>query len=269
MIRRRYASSATFGASRAISDVRVASNERISIVSFGRTVERLAVQRRAFAAPRDPLLAAAEVVDVAEVHVAHPLAVGDRDRDREERDAALRVQRAVDRVDHDDGRRPLPSRPTSSETIVTSSMLAQARDDRVLGRLVDRRRLVAAEPLTDDRLALGARRQLLEHAAHVARPHARQSSSQSVTAGRAAGRSSASGRRTCSSAASRRHGRAISHTSSMRVGRSRNAASASPRSTAATASLADGVYVTPCGASRRRPQGRARRPASSSYRPSR
>ena len=38
MIRRRYASSATFGASRAISEVSVASKERISIVSLGFTL---------------------------------------------------------------------------------------------------------------------------------------------------------------------------------------------------------------------------------------
>ena len=45
--------------------------------------------------------------------------------------------------------------------------LAEARDDHVLRCLVDRRRVVAAEALADDRLALGARRQLVEHAAHV------------------------------------------------------------------------------------------------------
>ena len=41
------------------------------------------------------------------------------------------------------------------------------REDRVLGRLVDRGRLVAAFALADDRLALGARRQRGEHGAHV------------------------------------------------------------------------------------------------------
>ena len=165
MIRNRYASSATFGASRAINEVSVASNERISIVSLGRTRERLAVQRRALAAPRDPLLAAAEVVDVAEVHVAHPLAVGNGDRDGEERDAALRVQRAVDRVDHDDG--VAGAEPADLLRDDRDVELAEARDDRILGRLVDRGRLVAAEALPDDGLALGARRQLDEHAPHV------------------------------------------------------------------------------------------------------
>ena len=41
------------------------------------------------------------------------------------------------------------------------------RDDRILGSFVDRRRLVTAETLADDGLALVARRQLLEYAAHV------------------------------------------------------------------------------------------------------
>src|SRR5207249_12235520 len=62
-------------------------------------VQPLAVQRRTFAPPRDPLLAGAEVVDVAEMHIAHALAVGDGDRHREEGDPALGVQRSVDRID--------------------------------------------------------------------------------------------------------------------------------------------------------------------------
>ena len=134
-------------------------------------------------------------------------------------------------------------------------------------------------PCADDRLALGPRRQLLEDAPRRPRPRRGRRASQSVTAGGRAGRSSASDRRTCSSAASPRRGRAISHTSSIRVGRRRNAASASPRSTAATASRAYGVYVTPSrrepvddlGVERRRPRaarsrpaGRARGPGSSS-----
>ena len=54
------------------------------------------------AAARDPLLARAEVVDVAEEDVGHRGAVGDRDRDRVVRQAALGVERAVDRVDDDE-----------------------------------------------------------------------------------------------------------------------------------------------------------------------
>ena len=45
--------------------------------------------------------------------------------------------------------------------------LAEPRDDRILRGLVDRGRLVAAETLADDGLALVARRQLDEHALHV------------------------------------------------------------------------------------------------------
>ena len=58
------------------------------------------VQPRALAAPRDPLLARAEVVDVAEEDVGHRVPARDRDRDRVVRQAALGVERAVDRVDH-------------------------------------------------------------------------------------------------------------------------------------------------------------------------
>ena len=43
------------------------------------------------------------------------------------------------------------------------------RKNRVLGRLVDGRRLVAAEALADHRLTLGAGRQLLEDALDVLR----------------------------------------------------------------------------------------------------
>jgi len=41
-------------------------------------------------------------VDEAEVDVTHGRAGGDRDGKREEADPALRVQRAVDRIDHDE-----------------------------------------------------------------------------------------------------------------------------------------------------------------------
>ena len=43
-----------------------------------------------------------DVVDVAEAHVGHRRAVGDGDRQRVVGEAALGVQRAVDRVDHDE-----------------------------------------------------------------------------------------------------------------------------------------------------------------------
>ena len=45
--------------------------------------------------------------------------------------------------------------------------VAEAGEDRVLRRLVDRRRVVAAFALAYDGLALDARRQLVENRAHV------------------------------------------------------------------------------------------------------
>src|SRR5207248_4283313 len=129
--------------------------------------ERRAVQPRAFATARGPLFAAAEVVDVAECDVAHRLAVGDGDRDAEERDAALRVHRTVDRIDDDD------RLPVADATDLFGDdgdvEIAEARDDRVLRRLVDRGRVVAAEALPEHRLAAGPRRQRRENAAHVLR----------------------------------------------------------------------------------------------------
>ena len=65
--------------------------------------------------------------------------------------------------------RPLPSSPTSSETIVASTPV-EAREDDALGRGVDRGRVVAALALREHRLALGARRQLGEHARARPRP---------------------------------------------------------------------------------------------------
>ena len=87
----------------------VASKERISSSSFGRS-RRWARRSRsgAAAARRRPLFAGAEVEDVAKDDVVHRVAVGDRDRDREEGNAALRVQRAVDRIDDHVSQRPSP-----------------------------------------------------------------------------------------------------------------------------------------------------------------
>ncbi len=59
-----------------------------------------------------------------------------------------------------------PRRPTSSETIC-ARRLAHAGEDRLLRRLVDRRRVVTAETLPYDGLALGARGQPLEHRVDV------------------------------------------------------------------------------------------------------
>ena len=109
-----------------------------------------AVEPRALAAARDPLLLGPEVVDVAEEDVGHRRPVGDRDRDRVVRQAALGVDRAVDRVDHDaaSSGSPKSTVPRSSLTAVKRSALVVQRlelaEDGVLGRGVDHQRAVAA-----------------------------------------------------------------------------------------------------------------------------
>ena len=67
--------------------------------SFGPSVSGSPFRNAPLAAHGRPLLVRAEVVDVAEEDVVDRVAVGDRDREREVRDAALGVLRAVDRVD--------------------------------------------------------------------------------------------------------------------------------------------------------------------------
>src|SRR5438105_9439947 len=62
---------------------------------------------------RMPLLPRAEVVDEAEMDVGHPRPVRDGDREGEERDTALRVDRAVDRID-DYVRGSVAGRPASA-----------------------------------------------------------------------------------------------------------------------------------------------------------
>ena len=136
-------------------------HEDLDLVLRPHRAERLAVEARAFAARGRPLLAAAEVVDEAEVDVVHRPAVRDGDREGEERDAALRVERAVDRVDHENGVGAFEDPDLLRDD--RSAGRAEALDDRVLGRLVDRGRLVAALARAEHRLALGAGRHPLEH----------------------------------------------------------------------------------------------------------
>ena len=102
----------------------------------------------------------------SEHDVVHRLALRDGDRDREERDAPLGVERAVDRID-DDERPHLAAEPPDLLGDHGARDLAHAGENHVLGRLVDRRRLVAAEPRPDDRFALGSRRQPDEHVVDV------------------------------------------------------------------------------------------------------
>ena len=83
----------------------------------------------------------------------------------EERNAALRVQRAVDRVD-DDREAPVAQHADlfADELHV---LAAEAVEDHTLRSLVDRRRVVTALAVPDHRLALGPAGQLLEHARDV------------------------------------------------------------------------------------------------------
>ena len=209
MTRRRSATGATLGARSAIALVVVPSNDRISIASFGVTGASGTRFRNAPSPTLGrPLLAGAEVVDVSENDVAHRRPVGNREREREERDPALRVHRSVDRIDDHDSRPPASelARPEllGDEHEALPGRL-EARDDRVLGRLVDRGRVVAALATTKDRLAL-ARVGSRSSTALMSATQRRQVSSQAVmprSGGRGA-RTAASGRSRCSSEASAR-----------------------------------------------------------------
>src|SRR5439155_2866550 len=120
--------------------------------------ERFAVEERATAPRRGPLFAAPEVVHVPEEDVVHRVAVGNGDRDGEERDAALRVERAVDRVD-DEGP---PAGAADARLLADDAdvLAAKAFDDHPRRGGIDRCRFVPALARTHDRLALGATRQL-------------------------------------------------------------------------------------------------------------
>jgi len=128
-----------------------------------RARERPPVQAGAAPALCDPLLAGAEVVDVAEGDVAKRRAVGDREGEREERDPALRVHGSVDRVD-DDPRPPAGPEGTLAELLRDENEVRaerlETRDDRVLRGCVDRRRVVASFAGAEHRLPLGAGRQV-------------------------------------------------------------------------------------------------------------
>ena len=109
-------------------------------------------------------------MEVGELDVRHRVAVGDRDRQAEVRDAALRVQRAVDRVDDDaarSSRAELPLAELLRDEHEVLARLFEPAHDRRLGGRVDGGRLVAALAGADDRLALGPPGQLGQHAAYV------------------------------------------------------------------------------------------------------
>src|SRR5829696_5084391 len=126
--------------------------------------ERAVVQAGALAATRPPLLAGAEVVHVGELDVGHGGTAGDGDRDRDVRQAALRVQRAVDRVDHDPDALPAEVDDAAllghgAETQSVGVEALELGEHDVLDLAVDDERAVAAAPAVarlDD--ALAARR---------------------------------------------------------------------------------------------------------------
>ena len=129
-----------------------------------------AVEERASTALGRPLLARPEVVDVPERDVAHRRPLGDREREREEGDPALRVDRPVDRID-DDSRRASSAEHALAELLRDEHEVVAQRneplDDRVLRRLVDRRRIVASLSELQHGLPLDTRRQPLQHAPDV------------------------------------------------------------------------------------------------------
>src|SRR3954462_8473329 len=75
------------------------AHEQLDLLVRPLAVERGAVKLRAAAAGRGPLLAAAEVVDETEDDVALDRPLSDRERERDDGDAALRVRGAFDRAE--------------------------------------------------------------------------------------------------------------------------------------------------------------------------
>ena len=130
-----------------------------------------AVEERAAAALGRPLLTRTEVVDVAEDDVVHRRAVGDGEREREEGDVPLCVQRAVDRV-ADDAPAPAAAEDALAELLRHEREipveLLEPPDDGRLGGRVDRSRVVAADAQPEHRLALDSSRQFGEHRLDVA-----------------------------------------------------------------------------------------------------
>ena len=240
------------GAAAAIASVVVPSSERISIRSFGPGASSGAPPRKA-PRPRSATHSSRgpEVVDVAEVDVVHRRPVGDREGEREERDRALRVDRAVDRVDDDpqlaaapEGRGRRAPRRRASESWPSSSRRADDRRPRPPRRSRSCRRRPrrrAARARARARVGRSAR------TPSRSATQVRQNASQSVTGrpdGRGARRASF-GKKYVVFWGIISPRRARSKTSSMRVGRRSSAQSASPDSTRRTASTRSGVYEIP------------------------
>jgi hypothetical protein len=137
----------------------------------------VAAEARAVAPFRDPLLARPEVVDEAEAHIVHRGPFRDGDGEGEVRDASLCVDRAVDRVDDHPELTASAERPDpellGDEGEVDAERLEPPHDD-VLGRRVDRSRIVASLTGAEHGLALDARRQVGEDALELLDAPARE-----------------------------------------------------------------------------------------------
>ena len=112
-------------------------------------VEPLAVEERAAAAVRHPLLGRPEVVHEAERDVGHRRPVGDRERERVVRQPALGVLGAVERVDDHEG--PAAAEVDApalladrGEGVALRVQVLEPAEDRGLRRRVDLERAVAA-----------------------------------------------------------------------------------------------------------------------------
>jgi len=124
-----------------------------------------AVEEGAPAAHGRPLLVGAEVVDEAEDHVVHRRSLRDCDGEREVRNRALGVLGPVDRVD-DHGVAPVA---VNADLLRDDAHVGpvEVGEHGPLGRLVEGCRDVAALPLPDWPLALGARRHRAQYVLHV------------------------------------------------------------------------------------------------------
>ena len=207
--------------------------------------QRAAVDRRALAARRHPLLAAAEVADVAERDVRQRGAVGEGDRDAVEGQAAFGVQRAVDRVDHHAPPRvavavgPLAQLlGHQPERDAAAGQRLQPADDGGLGLLVDDGGVVPADAPADHRLAVVTGGQPPQHAVHVggdALAELEPVGSQSSDSGLSRKPDHSFGKKYVDFCGITRPDAVTPCTCSTVGARSRNAAPASPESTSAVA----------------------------------
>ena len=130
-------------------------------------VQRRAVQLRAASSLGGPLLPGAEVVDVAER--TSPIVPPSATATESEKNGSPRfalIEPSIGSSTTPGYHRPTRT-PSSSETSVKPCRPRRSGHDRPLDGGVDRGRVVAAHPGTDDRLPVRAGGQLREHAANV------------------------------------------------------------------------------------------------------